>query len=1088
MVTNFPFIIQADFVLASSRETILLDNKWNQGILECVPSAFMEAFRTLVAGSYEAPVSSLIYLFKFIPIHSSRHGNFNHVREEIKAKLAEEKIIPIETFSNQKHFYKPREVCRLLRKFRNILTKARQEGVYILIQSSNLADGVSEDIYLELLYFVAKNWQRFYKSKIVNIPLIKYVASDGIRSFFSLHECRHHNAKRAVLADSGRTCSWMITWNNVFACATNQWFMPESTQQAIPQLHTNQRLLEWLANDVNVLTLNVYSFADVLCSSIDNSKLVIAYAHFLYHSLSNGFLSTREVDDLCKSMPLVDNYGSITKSRQEVLVPANVSKWAGLIVSSNPWTYENYIELGKAYLNASSYAGQYTDYGKLIGFLKTHVGASDIPYISPPNAGFSAADTPLTKENALLLLDWIQKLKYRGVNLPEMFLKGLKEGRWLKVTCGYRPPSKSFLIGSWLEKLLQSGSVLVDIPLIDESFYGDRINKYKEELKTVGVMFDYEEACEFIGKELMCRAASLSLRKSHVLLMLNSIQYLRKSLLPFDKFVDNIKEGSWLKTSCGVRSPVGSVLNGSEWQVASQISDIPFIDHDYFGEEIYNYKVELKLLGVIVDFNGNYQVVIEHLKLPSNLASLTAEAILLIMECIKHSNVPIEVLNLLRGTSFLKTNIGFKTPSECFLYDPVWGCILEVFSITNLLLNPTDGPFIDENWYGPKIASFQKELNAIGVIGEVEKGCSLLASHLDSLSDHDNIVKIYMYLFEQNWKPKEKSAKKIWVLDGINGGKWVDSEECIIHDPAKLFAGSKFYFLEDIYDSNILEFFNAILKVKNKPSLDDYVDLWNDWGSSVKQLSHDECCRFWKSISKLLSSKHETKLAESFIKLPATSRNDNIFLLDKEDAFIPDNLHMMKLFEREILFLLCKEATSLQHDVKLKNVDPNNIFNLQGLAKLILGFLACSSLEMEPKKRHEAVQNFLNLSFHETKEPINVSYSLSLSSGKIITKKANKRVRWESQSCKFIIQKMDGAPDEILKYATYFSEAISEGVLRENHDHVPALTDLITTGFFLKFKNEEIDFLMESKNLQIEHEDEEFLSSAFPFACFTFIC
>ncbi|CAA7014876.1 unnamed protein product [Microthlaspi erraticum] len=33
MVTNFPFIIQADFILSSSRETILLDDIWNQGIL-----------------------------------------------------------------------------------------------------------------------------------------------------------------------------------------------------------------------------------------------------------------------------------------------------------------------------------------------------------------------------------------------------------------------------------------------------------------------------------------------------------------------------------------------------------------------------------------------------------------------------------------------------------------------------------------------------------------------------------------------------------------------------------------------------------------------------------------------------------------------------------------------------------------------------------------------------------------------------------------------------------------------------------------------------------------------------------------------
>lgn len=32
-VTGFPFVIQADFLLAS-RESIIFDNKWNQGILE----------------------------------------------------------------------------------------------------------------------------------------------------------------------------------------------------------------------------------------------------------------------------------------------------------------------------------------------------------------------------------------------------------------------------------------------------------------------------------------------------------------------------------------------------------------------------------------------------------------------------------------------------------------------------------------------------------------------------------------------------------------------------------------------------------------------------------------------------------------------------------------------------------------------------------------------------------------------------------------------------------------------------------------------------------------------------------------------
>jgi sacsin len=289
------------------------------------------------------------------------------VRDKIKLILAEEKILPIETFSNQKHFYKPREVSRLLLKFWNILTKAQQEEVYLLdlsshdgvkilissfdkreyddalkflgvkqvkidwyarcIQISILVDGVSEDIYLELLHFVAKNWSRFNGSNICNIPLIKYVVSDGIPSFFTLHECI---LKGVFLADTSQTCpcSWLINWNNVFTFATKQCFMPESTQQAIAHFPYEKDLMDWLAIDFNVHTFNVYNFAEKVCHSITNDcKLAIAFAHFLYHSLSNGYLSSHEVDALCRSMPLVDNYGRTTVSRNRVLLPANVSKY-----------------------------------------------------------------------------------------------------------------------------------------------------------------------------------------------------------------------------------------------------------------------------------------------------------------------------------------------------------------------------------------------------------------------------------------------------------------------------------------------------------------------------------------------------------------------------------------------------------------------------------------------------------------------------------------------------------------------------------------------------------------------------------------
>jgi sacsin len=313
--------------------------------------------------------------------------------------------------------------------------------------------------------------------------------------------------------------------------------------------------------------------------------------------------------------------------------------------------------------------------------------------------------------------------------------------------------------------------------------------------------------------------------------------------------------------------------------------------------KIHEHKAELKSIGVVTEFKDGVRFVPECLDFPSNPSTISPDSVFSLLECIRllmqdHKLAIEDDFKNGLSKNWLKTHAGYRPPERCLLFESKWSSFL----------NPTDGPFIDQNFYGPEIASFQKELNAIGVISEVEKGCSLLSSHLESLSDHGTIVKIYKYLHEHKWQPEEKAAKNnIWILDGTKGGKWVDSEECIIHDPAKLF-GSKFYVLEDIYERNILGFFNT-LEVKRKPSLDDYVNLWNDWGSSVRQLSYDECCKFWTTISKHLSAREEKKLAESLMKLSATSGNNKIYLVDKQDAFIPDNLHMRKLFEMERVFV-----------------------------------------------------------------------------------------------------------------------------------------------------------------------------------------
>uniref|UniRef100_M1D4Y2 DNA binding protein n=2 Tax=Solanum tuberosum TaxID=4113 RepID=M1D4Y2_SOLTU len=107
--------------------------------------------------------------------------------------------------------------------------------------------------------------------------------------------------------------------------------------------------------------------------------------------------------------------------------------------------------------------------------------------------------------------------------------------------------------------------------------------------------------------------------------------------------------------------------------------------------------------------------------------------------------------------------------------------------------------------------------------------------------------------------------------------------------------------------------------------------------------------------------------------------------------------------------------------------------------------------------------------------------SLSLSSGEVLNVNVSRMICWERKSSKIFLQRLDksGGYKSKLEYATYFSEVVAEGILKEKEDFVPQLAELIKLGFILKFDEAAIEFLMKTENLQIFLEDEEFLSSAF---------
>ncbi|KAK1363302.1 Histidine kinase-like ATPase, C-terminal domain containing protein [Heracleum sosnowskyi] len=1390
MVTNFPFIIQADFILASSRENILLDNKWNKGILDCVSSAFISAFTSLVKDT-EAPISTLPHIFKFLPVNEGPCLELNAVRESIRQKLLNQSIVPCESYSEQKFFHKPREVGGILPSFWDILDKARGQGVafnnisshgtYILsssfdireynqilefmgvklvayewyancIQSSNIVLDVSEDVYLELLLFVSENWESgFHATTMKNVSLLKYVDIHGNVSLTSVSIVSRCDAGKLFRSTEKRYASWLINWSSLFKSATGHFFMPISTQQAIGLSSKKRILLDWLSDQAKVKAVSVYDYALLLTKLINNDReIAIAYSHFLYHSFSKKYVSEENVKEICSSMPLVDSYGRMVArqfvdsygrtvaQQRKVLLPANGSNWVELI-GSNIWRGEGYVELGKDYLQPVAYFGIPTKGKTLINFLKKFVPAFDIPQISPPDAVISTMSAPLTKQNAFLLLDWIRYLRRNRFNIPQKLLSCIKEGSWLKISLngssGYRPPSQSFMFSSSGAYDLQQESELVDIPLVDQKFYGNKINDYKEELGVVGVMFAYNEACRFIGNQLMSIASSSNLTRESVLSILQFIKFLRVKLLSPAEFINSIKGGRWLRTSQGDRAPDESVLYNEEWEAASEVSNIPFIDEFYYGANLMSFKEELELIGVKVNFNGNYQLVGDNLKSSACSSPLTPKALCLMLDCLRNLKSTNKFVDVFKDKKCIKTHVGVKTPSECYLPDSQWGCLLQVFSCFPLIdeifygseifwfkdelkqigvvldfeeaskkfevvfrqqsslhfigkvnaltllqcykklktsnpfpadlkkcireekwlrtrlgdyraptdcilfgkcwksissisllpfiddsdnqygmtihkydkelksmgvvssfkdgahfvvnglnfpqdpskitpenvysllecirsykpesdnlknhelfpssflekigrqwlktytgyssthqsmlfssewadfLEKSDGPVLDEGFYGSRFTEYKNELRSLGVVVDIRNGCSLLANYLDSHSRFATVSRIYNYLIEFKWKPNDGDNRNIWIPSDSENGQWVSSEDCVIQDKNGL-LGSRLHVLEKYYNTKLLNFFSTTYGVKLNPSIDDYCEIWKTWEASGHQLTHDEACAFWWFVVKNWSLNTEKILTRRLLKLPVYSGSNAINLVDKHDVFIADDLQLKDLFEKSSFGSLfvwypqtsmrslprtklleiyskigvrnisesVKQELSLVDTVNLKQLNPKELFIGKGLLRLILGFLSEVSPRMEANIRHEVVRRLLDVTVFEAGEPITMFHSLSLSSGKTLNVEARQMLRWERQVSKLFVQKLDkdGGHKNIMEYASHFSEVVAGGLLWENENNMRQLADLIRLGFLVEFNEDAVMYLMKMKNLQIFSEDEELLSSSFP--------
>jgi hypothetical protein len=844
MVTNFPFIIQADFLLASSRETILYDNPWNKGILECVPSAFMNALVALVKSTSDAPTFSLPPNFKFLPVEEPPLLLLNSVRLSIKNKVLEEHIIPCESYNKQKIFCKPGEVRRLNSKFWDLLDKAQKSGIdlqsisshgsYVLsscfdsqeyddvlkfleigdmdwgwypkcIEGSDFVKGTPEEVYMMLLCFIAEYWQEL-SSKIQHTPLLKYEDVRGVVSICSINQARQ-SVLRLCVASEENIISWLVSWNRELASVLNHFFMPPPTQRCLKGFCKSATVMDWLQRYGVVEALTTYEYGSAVSRAVNNRSLAIGFAHFLYHSSDKGYISEQSVKQLCALMPVVDNYGNVVTHRSQLLVPAKGSKWANLMVS-NPWRSENYVELSGDYIKPSYFAGNYTPENVLLTFIQNNAGAVDIPYIHPPNAWFPTVSSPLTKENTFLLLDWIQKLMSKGVELPRNFLDCVKSGSWLKTSIGYKPPKDSFLSSGTWGSLLQIGFDMIEIPMIDQKFYGSEISIYMNELRLIGVKFEFGEASVVIGKHLMSRAENGTLTKSNVLSLLGLIRFLREKYLSPDYLIETIKKDRWLKTSLGYRSPSEAFLYSSEWAAALCISNFPFIDEEFYGERISGYRLELELMGVHVklgDASNYFRLILDNLKFPPNFS--TPEAFLLLLKCMNHMDFPESYLEKMKQIKAIKTNLGFRLPTESVLPVPEWDCLFTLLD---------EIPVLDVQFYGERvIRSYTEALSKLGVAVRSEEVSKVVSVRFKQLVSSSPLMKNSVISLLECYK-QLKGKLPVDLVFCMKREKWLKTMMGMKAPLDSVLFNSEWYTISSVATIPFIEYSSDIEGYKNE--------------------------------------------------------------------------------------------------------------------------------------------------------------------------------------------------------------------------------------------------------------------------------
>ncbi|BBN00946.1 hypothetical protein MPTK1_2g03300 [Marchantia polymorpha subsp. ruderalis] len=366
--SGLPFVINADFLLVSSRETLRYDSPWNKGILGCVATAFCAAMECLLresasaSGTGNSRTIAVHQVYKFVPVDKCPIPQLEEVRSSIVSRLQRMEIVlaAANVGSNfvKGSFFHPSKCRQISSTLREILVKASLDetiskcvsrsswvAVDALVQSnhkeqlrqlqvpqlsdqelleilddSNWLLRISEQLYLEVLDIVSSLTDRVGLDRTRYLTIVKYEGERGAVGLFSLRQITEENIIMYMSPpDCGDYLSpWMLKFNPYIKYR----FMPQQLVKAMKEAR-NKAGVAWLKDVAKVQEIDVKAFAKGLVDRSNSTppmphekEYILLVWEFIYSSIQAGVLNKASVPPPSGSrgFAIVDESGLVKRN------------------------------------------------------------------------------------------------------------------------------------------------------------------------------------------------------------------------------------------------------------------------------------------------------------------------------------------------------------------------------------------------------------------------------------------------------------------------------------------------------------------------------------------------------------------------------------------------------------------------------------------------------------------------------------------------------------------------------------------------------------------------------------------------------